>query len=1195
MKKIFRSCAMIAFLSLIILTVSGYPLWAATYRGKVQTTDATYGSGDSFYNKNLSIIPYSPAIPTALTITGGTTILNGSTVQGWRGIFVDPSGSYAMVKLYGASVSTLVNIIPGSYWAAVALEGTGAWAEIYDSTITGNGVGTHGLLAANSAHAWITNSSITANGINSNGLYAYGGDYYIAMSGGSVTVNGAGGSAVKAEGAGGSGIILNNTTVTANGAGTNGLYAEDGGYIAMSGGSVTANGAGGSAVKAEGASSGILINNNAVISTNGVGVTGLYAQDGGSIAMSGGSVSTAGAASHAVISSGSDSEVDIEDADVSTSGIGSYGLYANGGGSIFMDDGTVSTSGLLGSHAVISSGSGSEISLNDVHVSTNGIWNSAVGLYAYGIYAAEGGEVDMDGGSVSTTGALSHGAVADGDGSLISMTNAGDVSTEGLGAYGLYANNGGRIFMDDGTVSTSGLLGSHAVISSGSGSEISLNDVHVSTNGIWNSAVGLYAYGIYAAEGGEVDMDGGSVSTTGALSHGAVADGDGSLISMTNAGDVSTEGLGAYGLYANNGGRIYMNGGSALPAAFSLYMQPVTTISTTGDYAHAVVSSGTGSAIYLSGVSVSTEGDSAYGLYADDGGYISMTGGEISSLSESYMYVSDGGHLDLSGVTAGEEDAESLIVTDSSGIVTAADGTILTGNVRHTGDSDGNLDLILSTGSSLTGTVNSNINNLNAGINVTLLDNSAVWNVTGASITDGSLSNAGTVDYQFSGTVDPETMSYVVPDSDYSGYKIVSVSDFNGLVDSDSGISGTLKMKADINANEGDLLYIAGTATGENLVDVQIISNSGADRMDGLIVVDDSEATASFSLADPDGVVDAGAWNYILAEGSVGSAKEWYLKRNGLTTVGQGIVGSVVDSEIWYTEVGTLFDRLKMYKDGYAGGVWANAVAKKVEFDGGVGSVFDEDFRTVSLGYDKKFDRDNGALYQGGMIGYGTADRDITNSIGNTDIDSFHASLYSMYRSNNGFYIAGLLKFNHYKSDMTINKLDDFSAALGEALGFNTVTGEYENNGFGASMMLGKRIDTGSNGWYWEPQLQLSWMRLAGDDYSTNSGIDVDISDSDSIQARGGVMFGRSVITSNGMSLDIYGKASIVHEFDGETDITMSGGKWTSDLGGTWGVYEIGLNWQIAQRSYFNASFQYADGDNRTQPWGAQVGFSFEM
>jgi len=1084
MKKTCRFIYLAVFLPVLLLMMMVSGAWATTYRGKVQTTDATFGSGDSFYNKNISLFPYSPAIPTALTITGGTTILNGSNVQGWRGIFVDPSGTYAMVELYGASVSTLVNIIPGSYWAAVALEGTGAEAEIYNSTITGNGVGTHGLLAANSGHAWITDSSVTANGINSNGLYAYGGDYYIAMSRGSVTVNGAAGSAVKAEGAGGSGIILTDTTVTANGAGTNGLYAEDGGYIAMSGGSVTANGAGGSAVKAEGAGGSGIILTNTTVTANGAGTNGLYANDGGYITMSGGSVSTAGAASHAVISSGSDSEVDIEDADVSTSGLGSYGLYANSGGSIFMEDGTVSTSGLLGSHAVISSGSGSEVSLNDVHVSTNGIWNSAVGLYAYGIYAADGGEVDMDGGSVSTTGALSHGAVAEGDGSLISMSSAGDVSTEGIGAYGLYANSGGRI---------------------------------------------------------------------------------------------------------------YMNGDPALPEAFSLSFQSVTTISTTGDYAHAVMSSGTGSEIYLSGVSLSTEGDSAYGLYADDGGFIEMEGGSIDSLSDTYMYV-DNGYLDLYGATAGRDDAESLLLTDSSGTVNAYEGTVLTGNVRHTGGSDGTLDLTLASGSSLAGMVNANTDNPDAKINVTLFDNSAAWYVRGDSTTNGKLANAGTVDYIFSNTVDADTMSFVVPDGDYSGYKTITAADFEGLSDSLSSIPGTLKMKADISGNMSDLLYVTGAASGTNMIDVQNISNSGAERMDAMIVVDNgADSTAEFSLVDPDGVVDAGAWNYVLAEEMNGNSKEWYLKRNSLTSVGQGIVSSVVDSEIWYTEVGTLFDRLKIYKNGYVGGVWANAVAKKVEFDGGFGSVFDEEFRTVSLGYDKKLDRDNGVLYQGVMIGYGNADRDITNNIGNTDIDSFHASLYSIYSSNNGCYVAGLLKFNHYKSDMTINKLDDFSAALGESLGFNTVTGEYENNGFGVSVMLGKRIDTGSKGWYWEPQLQMSWMKLAGDNYTTNSGIDVDISDSDSIQARGGIMLGRSVLTSNGMALDIYGKASIVHEFDGETDITMSGGRWTSDLGGTWGVYEVGLNWQIAQKSYFNVSFQYADGDSRTQPWGAQVGFSFEM
>ncbi len=1023
MKSSFRCLVAIVILSMIIIPIFGSPVMAATYYGKTQTTDATYGGGDSFYNKDASIWPPSLGIPTALTITGGATTLNGSTVLGYRGIFISPSGAFAGAILNGASVSTRTNIIPGSYWAAVAVvvegTGTGAWAEIYDSTITGNGVGTHGVLAANSAHVGIADSSITANGINSNGL-----------------------------------------------------YAEDGGCIEMIGGSVTANGAGGSAVKAEGSSSGILIDNDAVISTNGVGITGLYAEDGGSIEMSGGSVSTAGAASHAVISSGSDSEVDIdEDVDVSTLGLGSYGLYADNSGRIEMSGGSVSTSGLLGSHAVRSSGDSSVI-LDDVNVETSGVWNSAVGLYAYGLYAEDGGGIEMSGGSVSTSGALSYAVTSEGDGSYVQITDGTVISTTGISAYGLYATDGGSI-----------------------------------------------------------EVSGGSVSTSGALSHAVTSEGYGSYVQLTD------------------------------------------------------------------GAVVSTTGTSAYGLYAADEGYISMTGGEISSLSESYMYVSNGGYLGLSGVTAGEEDAESLIVTDSSGVVNAADDTTLTGNVRHTGDSDGYLDLILSTGSSLTGTVNSNIDNFNAGINVTLSDNSALWNVTGNSITDGSLSNAGTVDYQFSETVDPETMSYVVPDSDYSGYKELSAVDFTGLIDSDSGIPGILKMKADIAANEGDLLYVAGTATGENLVDVQIISNSGADRMDGLIEVDDSEATASFSLADPDGVVDAGAWNYILAEGLVGTAKEWYLKRNGLTTVGRGIVSSLVGSDIWYTEVDTLFNRTGLYKDGYSGGAWANVVAKKSEFSPETGIEFEQKFKTVSLGYDKKIDQKDGSpsLYQGMMVGYGTADRDISDNIGNTDIDSFHASFYSLFRWDDGLYVTGLLKYNHYKSDMTITSLDDFSASLGQALGFDTVTGEYEQNGFGFSLMTGKRFNAGKSDWYWEPQLQLSWMRLSGDDYTTNSGIDVNISNSDSIQARAGILLGRSFQTSAGSMLDLYAKVSIVHEFDGETDVTMSGGKYTNDLSGTWGLYGVGMNWQVGNGQYVNASFQYADGSGRTDPWAVQLGFSLDM
>ena len=965
MKRSLGYVFVIVILSMIIIPILGSPVMAATYYGKTQTTDATFGSGDSFYNKSASIWPPSLGIPTALTITGGTTTLNGSTVLGYRGIFISPSGAFAGSILNGASVSTRVNIIPGSYWAAVAVEGTGAWAEINDSTITGNGVGTHGVLAANSGSVSVSDSSVTANGMMSNAL-----------------------------------------------------YAKDSGSIIMTGGSVTANGAAGHAVKAEGSDAGVTLDNTLVV-------------------------------------------------------------------------------------------------------------------------------------------------------------------TNGLASNGLYADNGGYITMSDGLVSTSG-IGSNAARSSGDGSEIELSNVDLSTTGMWDSSLGLFSYGLYADDEGYIGMEGGSVTTHGYYAHAVKAEDFGSLAELEDDVVVTTHGENAYGLYSDPGGVIYMDGGS---------------VTTYGDYAHAVRSSGLGSEAYLTDVALFTEGTGAYGLYADEEGYIYMSGGSIGSFDDTYMFVETDGRIDLFGVEAGSEDADSLLVTDSSGTVNADDGTQLTGNVRHTGDSDGYLDLTLSGGSVLTGTVNSNINNLNSGINVTLSDNSALWNVTGNSITVGSLSNAGTVDYQFSETVDPGTMSYVVPDSDYSGYKMVSVVDFTGLIDSDSGIPGTLKMKADIDGNEGDLLYIAGTAEGENLVDVQIISNSGSDRMDGLIEVDDSEATASFSLADPDGVVDAGAWNYILAEGMDGSAKEWYLKRNGLTTVGRGIVSSLVGSDIWYTEVDTLFNRTGLYKDGYSGGVWANVAAKKSEFSPESGIEFEQKFKTISLGYDKKIDQKEGcpSLYQGVMVGYGTADRDISDNIGNTDIDSFHASFYSLFRWDDGLYVTGLLKYNHYKSDMTVTRLDDFSADLGQALGFDTVTGRYEQDGGGFSLMAGKRFDAGKEGWYWEPQLQLSWMLMSGDDYTTNSGIDVNISSSNSIQARGGVLFGKSFETSAGSMLDLFAKISIVHEFDGKTDLTMSGAKYSSDLSGTWGVYGVGMNWQVGKGQYINANFQYADGSGRTDPWAAQLGFSLDM
>ena len=79
------------------------------------------------------------------------------------------------------------------------------------------------------------------------------------------------------------------------------------------------------------------------------------------------------------------------------------------------------------------------------------------------------------------------------------------------------------------------------------------------------------------------------------------------------------------------------------------------------------------------------------------------------------------------------------------------------------------------------------------------------------------------------------------------------------------------------------------------------------------------------------------------------------------------------------------------------------------------------------------------------------------------------------------------------------------------------------------------------------------------------------------------------------MSLAKHIPGYVDYEFDGKTDLIMSGAKYTSDLSGTWGVYGVGMNWQVGKGQYINANFQYADGSGRTDPWAAQLGFSLDM
>ncbi|MDO5562879.1 MAG: autotransporter outer membrane beta-barrel domain-containing protein, partial [Synergistaceae bacterium] len=477
-------------------------------------------------------------------------------------------------------------------------------------------------------------------------------------------------------------------------------------------------------------------------------------------------------------------------------------------------------------------------------------------------------------------------------------------------------------------------------------------------------------------------------------------------------------------------------------------------------------------------------------------------------------------------------------------------------------------------------------------INVNI-DGTSTWNVTADSTPDGVLNNAGTVNFGSNAA---------------DGFKQVRVSDYNG-----DPATSKLLMKTDINsASNTDQIYATNQATGGSSVTIYNTANSGVERSQALLLADNGGGS-NLTLANYDeetgGVkyLHAGAWKYSLVKSTTGaSGEEWYLKRGdkitpdtppdkGLTTTGEAIAAGAFLHDVWYTETNTWNSRMGIYRDKtWNGGLWISAAANREDFD----QIHDntladrQDFATGTIGYDKKFKVKGGDFWGGVMAGYGETDSSLVAGIGDADMKSYHMSLYGIYRMENGFYINGILKFNEYDSELTVNKPDNFTRYV---LGYDQVKGDWRQYGLGISLQTGKRFDIGENGWYWEPQMQFSWNRVFGTSYKTDSGIAVDIDDIDYIRLRGGIVLGRSWTLQNDTLLDLYADASIIHDFDADTRVTMSGGAYTSTLGGTWGVYGIGANWRYRPGKFFHVRFQYSNGEPFVEPFAVYLGMSWEM
>ena len=271
--------------------------------------------------------------------------------------------------------------------------------------------------------------------------------------------------------------------------------------------------------------------------------TGLRAVNGGVLTASGGTVTMIGDWNHGIVASGG--TVNANNIAFAVNGVTAQaiGAFATGPSSIINLTGSSVTNSSPSGHGLLAM-DGGRISLDGGSVTTTG--SNGVGLYSF----AAGSLIvaNLSFGGVQTSGATAHGARV--IGGVIEL-NGTTISTTGAGAHGIFAQQGGRVYPTGATVPVGPVI-----VTGTLPGELPVTDPAPTV-----------------AAGDVAVIFNGNVTATGSLSHGIFADGSttGNAYVETMSAVMGGWGAGAAGVRLNGlSGFARVNAGSTVGALSDL-------------------------------------------------------------------------------------------------------------------------------------------------------------------------------------------------------------------------------------------------------------------------------------------------------------------------------------------------------------------------------------------------------------------------------------------------------------------------------------------------------------------------------------------------------------------------------------------------------------------------------------------------
>ena len=279
----------------------------------------------------------------------------------------------------------------------------------------------------------------------------------------------------------------------------------------------------------------------------------------------------------------------------------------------------------------------------------------------------------------------------------------------------------------------------------------------------------------------------------------------------------------------------------------------------------------------------------------------------------------------------------------------------------------------------------------------------------------------------------------------------------------------------------------------------------------------------------------------------------------------------------WRAELNDLYKRMgDLRATPYKSGAWVRYNGGKLKWSDG---DLENNFNMIQVGIDTMPNDSN--IRFGTAFSYTTGDADFDG--GSADLDTYSLAMYGTWMGEEGQYIDVIGRLASMKNDASARSL----TGQGQAY-----EGKMDNIGLSLSAEAGWRLAMPYN-LFIEPQVEATYSYIDSDSFEYGDR-KYELQSTDSFIARAGFMAG---IQCPGNKGNVYIRASVVHDFLGETDVTVSNASMTrtvtNDFGGTWGEFGIGANLSVTDSTYVYADVEHTAGGEIEEPWRVTLGVRY--